>query len=463
MCNEMAALCNRHLIDRDYIGFDLEAWKQAEHDFDIDVPALTRVGLRELVMDYTGSKRRAYYGAMLELIKGGWHRKDARVSMFVKPDRYSSGDIKEKAPRAIQFRSMKYNLMVASYLKPFEHWFYQQKLGCRHRVVAKGLNPYERAQLYADKINEFHNPVFIECDHSKFDSTIRVEHLRTIHRLYKRAFPHDSQLRQLLHLQLYNKGYTKHGIKYKVAGTRMSGDFDTGLGNSFINYITIESVLRVSGVRKFEIILDGDDSIIIIEDGDKDKMRYDHFKNLGFETKIKVKNDPRQVDFCQCRYIRYPVHNFVRNPIRAISHSMATLKMYTPKKLQQWKGGVGMCELALNIGSPVLQALGIGMATSDYWLDQDMRIRMGRLRPGRVFPVSADARHDYFMAWGIDEEMQMIMEDSFTDVTFQISDCFGKDTHVVAAKSVRTRDGISFCSLDANVGKAWGAISSECL
>jgi hypothetical protein len=77
--------------------------------------------------------------------------KDARVKAFVKGEKWAK--YKVFKPRVIMGRDPRYNLELATYLRPIEHAFYAQFRGwgrqfyTRTRLVGKGLNPCQRALL----------------------------------------------------------------------------------------------------------------------------------------------------------------------------------------------------------------------------------------------------------------------------------------------------------------------------
>lgn len=310
-CNELIALHNRHLIDRELREYDkeymLSQFRKVSRSWKFNVE---KMPMHEIVKGYTGGKRRMYYRAMLDL-KFGLRPTDSHISMFVKPDKYPESDIQDKAPRAIQYRHPRYNLSLAVFLKPFEHHFYELEGSDGLRVITKGMNHTELARLFLEKISLYEDPVFIECDHSKFDSTINVHHLKFEHSVYNRTFK-SSHLRLLLRKQLFNKGYSRNGLKYYVKGTRMSGDYNTGLGNSLLNRAVLESWLTVPA----SIMLDGDDSVIILERRDVKHLDFSHFAKCGFTTEIALRYEMNKVEYCRRRLVLCDPPMFVRNPLR---------------------------------------------------------------------------------------------------------------------------------------------------
>ncbi|APG76398.1 hypothetical protein 2 [Hubei tombus-like virus 16] len=338
--------------------------------------------------------------------------------MFVKPDKIEAGEIQDKAPRAIQYRGPAYNLEMLRYIKPFEHKIYDElHLGnySRTRAIVKGLNNYQRAELFFEKLQNFQQPAFLLIDHSKFDSTVRVEHLRSTHRKYMKAF-NSKHLWQLCKVQISNKCYSKNGIHYTSRGTRMSGDPDTGCGNSVINGDCLHEVLRVSGIAKYEIMLDGDDSIVIIEKGALSAFKYDHFERLGFETKMSVVYDYHEVEFCRSKPMMHPRPCFIRDPKRTISNTMMCLKHYAERDYKSWLAAVGLCELACNDGVPVISVLGRTLSgfSKRKLFDEDTLWKMGNLAGGKYdTPITTESRLEYAMTWGVDCEVQLLLEEEF--------------------------------------------------
>nr|UCS96349.1 MAG: RNA-dependent RNA polymerase [Riboviria sp.] len=356
-------------------------------------------------MEYRGGKRRVYAAAYQELMTTGMRRTDAYISMFVKQDKYCETDILSKMPRAIQYRSPRYNLMLASFLRPYEHVLYNKPgLGpTATRCITKGLNRSQIAELFLTKAAAFDNPLYISADHSKFDSTINETHLKFEHMLYDRTYK-NSTLRKLLKHQLKNKCYTRSGIKYTIRGTRMSGDYNTGLGNSLINKIVLDS--WVYGL-KHEIMLDGDDSIIIIEASDLNKLNMNHFEKMGFITKMEFTDEITQVDYCQTRLVLGSTVTMCRNPWRALSHMAVTTKCYHPSVYRRWLGGVAECEASSNKGMPIYHAL-FDLVVNNSIRDEEWHRKMQNETVG----ISDTINRDGFAAtFGISEQLQLAIEE----------------------------------------------------
>lgn len=427
-CNELVSLHNRHLVDRTMIPFDANLWRRVTRSTIKYYPVgLTPVAYEDIIADYSGGKRRLYTNARHVLLTEGLQPKHFIIKMFVKPDRYPLDTIEKKAPRAIQYRSPEFNLVMGKYIKAYERELYGSLTmgsASQTRVIAKGLNNYDRAELFLRKVDAFRNPRYLLLDHSQFDSTINVEHLKATHRRYQRAFA-SRTLQRCLKAQLKNTGYTKCGIKYRTRGTRMSGDPDTACGNSIVNAECLHAFLVESGVTKFDFLLDGDDSIVIVEATDIQNLDMTLFGRLGFQTKCEIVQDLDEVEFCQCKLIFAQRPVFSRNPARALSHSAASRQSYPNHHWRHWLAAVGSCEMACNLGVPVLQEYGrkLKSLSSKYLVDIDMQYRWESYEQD-VAPmdITEDARLSFCLAWGVNPIIQQMLEQfDYTSTTYWCS------------------------------------------
>lgn len=410
ICNEFRGLAERHLVYRglhcDASLFTQTRARQFAQYLNISAFKMSH---RSVVNSYVGAKRRTYERAY-EHIKGPRYiRQWAAISSFVKPDKYPLGVIADKAPRMIQFRTPMYNLLLASYLKPYEHAYYAHVDFTGLQVVAKGLNNLQRAANIVEASLHFNAPIYVLCDHSKFDSHVQVPHLRFLHALYRACYP-DSYLRLLLSYQINNRGYTKHGIKYRVKGTRMSGDYDTALGNTLLNHYMIHTVF---GRVKHHALIDGDDSVIIIEARDLCLVNFDLFRVMGFNTVTQVVNELNDVEFCRSRLLTTEPPRFAREPRRALSNMSVSLKEYTGNDAwRRYLAGMGLGELAVSNGVPILGPIAAKLSSlhtkpifdSDYGhkgvFDQ-------------LVPITDDVRLQFYHMYGITPEVQIIIESEY--------------------------------------------------
>lgn len=410
------SLHNRHLVDRSYIHYDKgyirEGFKRLSKLIKIKSPG--RAPYKEIVDRFTGAKKKQYYNAMINLAQGGFHpAKHTLVKMFVKPDRWPEQLVRSRYPRAIQFRSKEYNLLLASYLHPVEADIYKYLEWNGTRVVAKGLTARQRAELWMQKCSNYSRPWYYNIDHSKFDSTVNRYHLKHLHRIYEKVC--GKGIRHVVKYQMFNRGYAQD-IRYRSQATRCSGDFDTGLGNTLINVACILQCF--SHVKKFDFLLDGDDAIVVSDT----KVDVTGFEKFGFETVLSSTKNMHEVEFCQSRLVDAYGWTFVRNPIRAISNTMIINKRYGMKYMARYLSGVGLGELSVSKGVPILQQQALRlMESSDFpVLSEDVKWQMEALgTEPKPMPVTMRARTTLALSWGISVPMQHCLEKMLLPLTLK--------------------------------------------
>uniref|UniRef100_A0A0K8T195 RdRp catalytic domain-containing protein n=2 Tax=Lygus hesperus TaxID=30085 RepID=A0A0K8T195_LYGHE len=364
----------------------------------------------KIINSYSGGKRKMYMRAFDKIQSQGWDPKWSRIRMFVKPDRIPLNEVATKDPRGIQARDPAFNLAYSCFLKPIEHHIYQQEGTGPTKITnfAKGKNNVERAKHLQTKWRAFNNPVALNIDYKRFDSTIAACHLRGTHKIYKR-FNNSKHFTKLMNQTIRNTGYTRGGIKYTIKGTRMSGDFDTGLGNSLVNDATL---LTVFGHIKHEIYLDGDDSVVIIEQQDLASVDFDLFQRLGFEAKIQYAYHPHEIEFCQARLIDSEIPYLARNPFRTAAHLNVSVKTYSKNLWPSYNEARFYCEMLLSNGLPVIPHLcRNNLKGVKKYYDEDTKWVMENLvADDKIIQPTLQVRELYHLAFGINPEEQILLE-----------------------------------------------------
>lgn len=419
VCNEMVSLRNRHLVDRRQELYDSQYirtnFRRVEGLIRECMEHADPIGYAEVVAKYKGAKRATYQKAYDEIRAVGFQKRWARVAMFVKPDRYEAAVITEKAPRAIQHRRPAYNLMLARYLHPLERQFYEVKpeFNGFKRIVAKGRNNLQRAQDLRDLMDDFEDPIFLLIDHSKFDSCCTVDHFKELHKVYLKLMP-SKILRGLLTQQLYNVGRTKGGILYTVAGTRMSGDYNTALDNTMLNVVILVSWLLSKGVEA-RYYVDGDDSVVIIERSALGRTAdRDHFNKFGFETVIDIVEDPSDIEFCRAKFLDTDIPLLARNPYRALSNLAVGLKAYRGKARCRYIAGNALGEMHRSAGIPIVfpiaKAIHDKYGHMGYLMDTETQYKLDLYRVPAFPDITLEAREAYQIAYGISISNQLEIE-----------------------------------------------------
>nr|APG76373.1 hypothetical protein 3 [Shahe isopoda virus 5] len=380
---------------------------------------------REAVLEhYSGRQLAEFTRALRSLGERPVCARDADVKMFLKDDKYVPEYAQIKAPRCIQYRDKRYCLELARYLQIIEGRVYGAEDAFGHRLIAKGRNLAQRgADLWA-KANEFADPLFLLLDASNFDAHVATGLLKIEHSTYikntKKSARH--MLRWLLKQQLINRGRTKNGTTYLTPGTRMSGDMNTGLGNSILMAGMLECYLEKCGI-KGAVYVDGDDSVVVVERQQQHKLLpvAPFFLQFGMEMKYEATNEFSQVDFCQCRPVQVDGKWVLsRDPKRVLTRPLWTTREMGDKLAGRYLKGLGLGEIAVNWGLPLGSVLGarlyeIGEGKPwSYEFHPGMKAReYGRIDTPQP---SWATRMSFFEAWGISPEEQEAIERSIRSI-----------------------------------------------
>jgi len=415
-----------------------------------------RITLQQVVDCYQARKRTIYACALEEYEKYGLLASDSVSNSFVKVEK---GDT-TKAPRVIQPRKPKYNLVLGQYLKAIEHRVFkalQRMCGCRSPVVMKGYNLDTVASIIADKWSQFKQPVAVGIDASRFDMHVMTAQLMWEHNCYLRmynmgevrvlrnpgggvsrfVYP-DNELGSLLEKQMYNRGvgYCKDGkLSYKVTAKRFSGDLNTGMGNCLLMVPMIDRYCREVGVA-YDLINNGDDAVVFMEERDVTKFLEglpQWFIGNGFRMTVeRPVRELCEVEFCQMHPLLISGSwTMVRNIPTAVAKDACTVLPITNlKTMQKWHTAIADGGLAAYTGVPILgefyrMLLRNGKGRSSGILNSvQMQTGMRMLTRGvsrRCDTVTDEARQQVFQAWNITPDEQVALEGEFRKTSVQFS------------------------------------------
>lgn len=387
--------------------------------------------LERVVESFTGSRKRRYEEAYQSILLKPLDAGDARIQSFVKAEKMDPAAKPNPDPRPIQARSPRYNLKIAQYLRPVEHCIYNIKGKDGMREVAKGLNQADRADLIKRKMAMFKRPVVFSIDCSRWDKHVSLDVLRVEHAFYKRVVPGQPEFERLLSWQEVNRCRTAGGIRYVVNGGRMSGDINTALGNCLLMVLMVRAAMKRMGIKLYSILDDGDDCLVFVEEEDFDRLSKELqkvFLDYGQELKIEnVARDYRDVVFCQSRIVfNGKIDVMIRDWRKVLSHACCGTRHWNdPNLVRPMMGLVGSCELALNLGVPILQSfsqalirMSKGLMASFKNMDTGLMYRLkaefGQDHPQEikeVAPVCEEARASFERTYGVERWRQLAIED----------------------------------------------------
>lgn len=367
--------------------------------------------------------------------------RDAKVKAFVKGEKLAN--FKVAKPRVIMARDPRYNLELASYLKPVEHDVYGAFRGwgsrflTHTRLIGKGLSLEQRATLLRKKLLSHPDVVAFEVDCKSFESHVTVEQLSVEHSVYLALCP-DPRLRKLLSYQLEFEGFGA-GVRYHAKGIRASGDFNTGLGNTLIMCCLVLASAKRLGIR-FDFLADGDNAVLFVRRTDLDAARrgfVECFLEMGHELALEEPAEQvEDVVFGQSKPIWAAGRwTMVRDPFKVLSQACCGHQHYA-----EMRGGikvlrsVAYCEAVLSRGVPVLQAFAQSLLRATRGVDVPLHLASDNFEYERVLArgvsweatkqadISSETRIQFERSWGVSVGAQLMLEERLSGpVTFPTS------------------------------------------
>jgi hypothetical protein len=387
----------------------------------------------QTAQSYNGRLRKRYLEAERSLrVDGLLTDDDSYLRPFLKAEKFNAL-AKLAKPRMIYPRSPRYNLALASRLKPLEHWLWGYltapkvlKSGVA-RVVGKGLNQTERANLIVRKFNARDDCVAFEVDGKAFEAHVGPDQLLEEHSVYHAAFPGDRGLRYLLRKQLRLEGKLASGVRFSRAGARASGDFNTGMGNTIVMLAVVAGCLRDLVPGQFDLLVDGDNAVVFLDRSALPRVLRDFARkvteNSGHEITLEAPTSYIEgIRFGQSAPIYLGPSlgwRMVRDPRKVMSQALSNHRwLREPRFAREWIRGVAACELSLAIGVPVLQSWALKLQTrwggpegvrahphTDYFY-QGAHLA----RSAEAVVVHGEARLSFERAFGLGLEQQRDLE-----------------------------------------------------
>jgi len=169
-------------------------------------------------------------------------------------------------------------------------------------------------------------PYILEDDVGKWDASIRKEWC-DFELWLAEYFGAPRLVLDLMRANIYTHGYTSKGFKYKVLGTRKSGDPYTSLFNSILNglmHLFIFCDVKGCSVKQarqhFRMLVQGDDNLMCHSRLDVVPDWVGCMAKFGFESEALYRRNIEEAEFCSSRI--YPTkqgYTFGPKPGRVLS------------------------------------------------------------------------------------------------------------------------------------------------
>jgi len=432
------------------------------------VGSATMYTREELISSFPQGKQKSY--KKVDGLKLGYRQllRDTAVNAFIKSERLVLDENPD--PRMIQFRSMNSNLHLGQFTKPVEKKLYQMKWDGQ-RLIAKGLNLHARANLLHKMWSKYKNPNFLSLDLSRWDMHNSQDMIKILHKFYLGMIP-DPFFRQMLKMQLVNKGFTKNQIRYTKIGGVMSGDMTTALGNCVLVVLMmslLKAIIQEHGIpselteehlkiqnyhqvctEDWTMLDDGDDHIIIGEAEILEKLAKilpQYYLMMGHELKVEAQGDQfEQVQFCQHKPMKIRgMYVMIPNPRKVLATSLSY-----PAGINPWDylPIVWEARAILHQGVPVLGPVFLKLATKypvqkrDTTFQINLQVRPW-MKPHKSLPnsikditsdVEVDARQQFNWDVSIDEQkffedLDIAMPNNIREVSYDFAGPIGKHGH----------------------------------
>lgn len=431
-CNEYDAIVRRHALGPIPNYNDRNKWLLLLENELMQCATIVKERSGQLercshsvVMENTRSSikkryRRAYYNLTNNRVV--YDDLLSRAKSFVKYEKIPLGKFHDgKPPRLIQHRSFEYLYMLKSFILSYDLVLKKEDLefnGQGVRSIFSKLNNEKGVASYLKQNwDSFKNPVAVCIDHSKFDGHVSLELLKLARKFWNHLFNNKLLNRMLKHQEL-NKVNSKNGLYYKIKATRLSGEYTTSDENSILNYCMLSVWVKASNIKDFKIMVNGDDSVVIIETQDYKLLKdLSFFNNFNMETEVdRVVYDFNKISFCQASPIKVgDCYTMIKEPSRTISRACFT--SYTHKQhINTLLTAEGLCELAQNSGVPIMQEFALTLMRcgllSKPWKSIDKIPARGHGNFSEVKEITEETRDQFELAFGIDKRQQMMVEHS---------------------------------------------------
>jgi len=250
------------------------------------------------------SKQRFGVGVKRAMRHGYKWKRDSKIGFFIKVENYKNTEEKEfseevKDPRGIFGRDPVFGLTYGRFTSKLE------ELLKRVPGFDKGKDFYEMGKFVED-----HPEVdwtYYDDDASKFESSQRERLLRDVELALWKLILTEQDYDLLLacfETKMLKRGFTRLGAFFEFYALRCSGEVDTWVGNTLLNWVAHRYFEVVNGFPSRQFIVTGDDGTGAYPRSHSSEIQ-NTFPLFGFDCKLRFISDPTQLEFCSAKFIEY--------------------------------------------------------------------------------------------------------------------------------------------------------------
>lgn len=383
---------------------------------------------------FTGESRRSN-GTFRE----GLLPEDCEVNGFVKFQKEKPTAV----PRFIAGRAPLGVLTEKRHICEWEHQYYQNHPFFPYRSCVKEMTPHQKATLIYNNYMAIPNCVMVGLDFERFESGIMAEQIEDFHAFVDQLYPQTDEHWQLFKKhQINNRIKSRCGVNALIHGHVMSGDASTSLKNVWLVERLISTYLRLTNLTDVTRFMnDGDDCIAFVNGRDLNVLLglLDWVQQFGMKMSLDFQGSNfSDVVFCQCRMIRCakPTDEnpegwcLVRPPDKILRDALTTPNYADSiESMISYISDVGLGLSICEAGCPISQAYGEMMMRgvgrknrnlthrrfqkndSWYWY-----VKYSDRKSTRNEQITAQARADYYLAFGYSPDLQIEIENVFSQV-----------------------------------------------
>ncbi|UHM27690.1 MAG: RNA-dependent RNA polymerase [Fushun diaea subdola tombus-like virus 1] len=304
---------------------------------------------RQVLKNKMSRKLRRYQWGAEQYYRRGLDYHDSRISAMQKLELYKVVNLPKKECRGIQYRSPTFNYFLALQLQHAEHNTYSKLRNWDGtNQCLKLTSPYQTAVQLMHMYHSLPGARIYCIDLKRCDAHISPKHLKLEHEFYLKLRPGAKRLQQALRWTVKNIGTTRGGVRYKMNGKRMSGDYVTGFGNT----VQTLALLRVVFGTDALYGVNGDNAVVFTR-REARIVGVDEFLPYGFTVEMDIVYKYQHIEFCQSKLIMSKYGPLLaRNPWKVGQQLFLHAQKLGPVQRRRVLVGKAMCELCSQSGVP---------------------------------------------------------------------------------------------------------------